>query len=193
MTVRRRLRGWLGVGLASAACLLAACGPANDRPRSGAIPGGRTAAAPPGVPPTLSASDSLTMRALPSPSPGMPSAAGTPMPLPSPSAAPAPSSSPVASPPIVRTIAPAANAHVPSGPVSLSAVLIGRGADLASASMLVDGADAGATIDKRSAREWTIRAGGSFDGGTHSARVMVRDASGGAGGFTWQFSVGDVQ
>ncbi|GAC1314317.1 MAG: hypothetical protein NVSMB2_03570 [Chloroflexota bacterium] len=76
--------------------------------------------------------------------------------------------------------------------LSLSAVLVGRGADLASATMAVDGADARAVVDKRSPRDWTIRAGGTFESGTHAARVQVRDASGGAGGFAWQFSVGHL-
>jgi hypothetical protein len=92
----------------------------------------------------------------------------------------------------VRTISPAASAHVPSGPsVTVSAVLVGRGADLASASLSVDGADTGARIEKRSAREWSILASQGLGAGTHTARVLVRDASGNNGGFTWQFVVGE--
>jgi hypothetical protein len=98
----------------------------------------------------------------------------------------------VAAPPIVRTIVPSVNGHVPAGsPVTLSAVLVGRGADLASASLSADGADAGAQIDKRSPRDWTIHTNQTLANGTHTARVLVRDASGLAGGFTWQFVVGD--
>ena len=161
----------------------AACGPANERPVSGAIPGSRTAPTPPGVPPTLSPSDALRFRALPSSSPGVPAAIANP----SPSASP----SPVAAPPIVRTIAPSANGHVPAGAVTLSAILVGRGADLAAASLTINGADAAAQIDKRSAREWSIHTSQPLATGTHTARVMVRDSSGVAGGFTWQFVVGD--
>lgn len=178
---------------ATLVCLVAACGPAIDRPASGAVPGRGAAPTAAGVPPTLTASESLTMHALPSPSPAVAVVGGTA--IPSPSRSPAVSSaspSTVAAPPIVRTISPAANAKVPPGAVSLSAVLVGRGADLASASMAVDGADAGAVIDKRSPRDWMIRAGGTFESGRHAARVQVRDASGAAGGFTWQFSVGDL-
>jgi hypothetical protein len=92
----------------------------------------------------------------------------------------------------VRTIVPSANGHVPAGgPVTLSAVLVGRTADLASASLSVNGADAGAQIDKRTPRDWTIHASQSLGNGTHTVRVLVRDASGAAGGFTWQFVVGD--
>jgi hypothetical protein len=98
----------------------------------------------------------------------------------------------VAAPPIVRTIVPGANGHVPAGDaVTLSAVLVGRGADLATASMQLNGADAGAQIDKRTPREWTIHASQKLANGTYTARVLVRDASGLAGGFTWQFMVGD--
>jgi hypothetical protein len=72
-------------------------------------------------------------------------------------------------------------------------VLIGRGADLATASLSVNGADAGAQIDKRSARDWTIHTSQTLPSGTHTVRVLVRDASGAAGGFTWQFVVGEPQ
>jgi hypothetical protein len=74
--------------------------------------------------------------------------------------------------------------------VTLSAVLVGRTADLASASLSVNGADAGAQIDKRDARDWTIHASQSLPDGTHTVRVLVRDTSGTSGGFTWQFVVG---
>jgi hypothetical protein len=94
----------------------------------------------------------------------------------------------------VRTIVPSANGHVPAGgPVTLSAVLVGRGADLASASLAVNGADAGAQIDKRTPRDWTIHTSQTLTSGTHTARVLVRDTSGAAGGFTWQFVVGDAE
>src|SRR5262249_19779403 len=136
--------------------LATACGPANDRPVRGAVPGSAAPTAP-GLPPTLAASDALRQRALPSPSVAVaePSSGASPV---VPSAVPAAAASPsaavspsaVAAPPIVRTIVPGANGHVPAGgPVTLSAVLIGRGADLASASLSVNGADAGAQIDKR--------------------------------------------
>jgi hypothetical protein len=90
----------------------------------------------------------------------------------------------------MRTIVPGADGHVASGSVNLSAVLIGRGADLASASMTVNGADTGAQIDKRTSRDWTIHSVQNLPNGTHTARVLVRDVSGAAGGFTWKFSVG---
>ena len=118
---------------------------------------------------------------LPAPSPGLPA---SPQPFASPSPAPAP--------PIVRTIAPGANVHIPAGgPVTISAVLIGRGADLASASLALNGAEAGAQIDKRSPREWGIHAAQVLPPGTYTARVLVRDAGGSPGGFTWSFSVGE--
>jgi hypothetical protein len=171
-----------------AACLLsvAACAPANERPLRGAVPGSE-APTPPGAPPTLAPSDALRLRALPtpqvvaqpSPSPGVATLSASPSP------------SQVAAPPIVRTIVPSANGHVPAGaPVTLSAVLVGRSADLASASLSVNGADAGAQIDKRSPRDWTIHTSQNFSNGTQTVRVLVRDASGAAGGFTWQFVVG---
>src|SRR5438270_4821596 len=120
--------------LAGLLVLLLSCGPAIDRPVRGAVP--RTEAPPQstsaGVPPTLAPS----FRPLPSPSPAVqagPSAVASP--------------TVVAAPPIVRTIAPVANAHVPvGGAVTVSAVLVGRGADLASASLTINGADTGAQI-----------------------------------------------
>jgi hypothetical protein len=167
-----------------AALSLASCAPANERPVRGAVPGSEAAPTPPGVPPTLTASEALRFKPLPPPSPGVAA---------SPSASPVASPSAVAAPPIVRTIAPSANGRVPAGaPVTLSAVLVGRGADLASASLTVNGADAGAQIDKRNPREWSIHTSQTLGAGTHTARVLVRDASGGAGGFTWQFAVGDA-
>jgi outer membrane lipoprotein SlyB len=100
----------------------------------------------------------------------------------------------VAAPPIVRTIVPTSGGHVPSGqPVTLSAVLVGRGADLSAASMAVNGADAGAQIDKRTPRDWTIHAIQKLNNGTYTVRVLVRDATGVAGGFTWQIVVGDEE
>jgi hypothetical protein len=166
---------------------LAACGPANERPVRGAVPGNDAKPTQPGLPPTLSASEAL--RPLPSPSPAVagasnPSAGASPSPVASPSV--------VAAPPIVRTIAPGADAHLPAGaPVALSAVLVGRGADLASASLAVNGADSGAQIDKRSPREWTIHTSQALPPGAHTVRVLVRDANGAAGGFTWHFLVGE--
>ena len=81
---------------------------------------------------------------------------------------------------------------MPAGaPVTLSAVLVGRGADLATTSLAIDGADSGAAIDKRTAREWTIHTTRSLQPGPHTARVLVRDADGSNGGFTWQFTVGE--
>jgi hypothetical protein len=166
---------------------VASCAPANERPQHGALPGSEAPAAPPGVPPTLTPSDALRFRSLPAPSPGV--ASGS---VPSPSAVAVASPSAVAAPPIVRTIAPSANGHVPAdAPVALSAVLVGRGADLETASLTVNGADARAQIDKRTAREWSIHTSQKLAAGTHTAKVFVRDASGAAGGFTWQFAVGD--
>jgi len=168
-----------------AALVVASCAPANERPLHGAVPGTEAAPTPAGVPPTLTASDALRLRPLPVPSPGID---------PSPSAVAAVVASPsaVAAPPIVRTIAPTANGHVPAdSPVTLSAVLVGRGADLATASLAVNGTDAGAQIDKRTPREWSIHTSQKLAAGTHTAKVQVRDASGAAGGFTWQFAVGD--
>jgi hypothetical protein len=170
--------------------LTVACAPANERPVRGAVPGSE-APTPPGVPPTLTASDALRLRSLQTPAAAI-SASPSPQPSPAVSASPAPSASAVAAPPIVRTIVPGANGHVPAGePVTLSAVLIGRGADLSSASLSVNGADAGAQIDKRSPRDWTIHASQNLAHGPYTVRVFVRDASGAAGGFTWQIMVGD--
>ncbi len=170
----------------SAACLLAAaCAPANERPLHGAQPGSEAPTPIPGVPPTLVPSSAF--RALPTPQ-----VVPSPQPSPGLSISPQPSASVVAARPIVRTIAPTQNSHVPGGaPVTLSAVLVGRGADLATASLLVNGADAGAQIDKRTARDWTIHTSRTLANGTNTVRVFVRDASGQDGGFTWQFVVGE--
>ena len=177
------------IAAALALVLVSACAPANERPLHGAQPGSPPPTAP-GVPPTLVPSDALRQRQLPTVEP----AQVQPSPGISPSMQPSPSPSVVAAPPIVRTIVPGANGHVPSaGPVTLSAVLVGRGADLASASLSVNGADAGAQIDKRSPRDWTIRASQTLPAGTHTVRVLVRDASGAAGGFTWQITVGEPE
>jgi hypothetical protein len=166
-----------------AALALASCAPANERPLRGAVPGSDAAPTPPGVPPTLTASDALRFKPLPVPSPGIAS---------SPSASPVASPSVVVAAPIVRTIVPSANGRVAAGgPVTLSAVLVGRGADLASASLSINGADSGAQIDKKSAREWTIHTSQSLGTGMQTARVLVRDSGGGSGGFTWQFAVGE--
>ena len=148
--------------------LVAGCRPAIDRPAHGAAPGSEAADATSGVPPTLQPSEALRFRVLPTPSPGL---TLSPSPIASPSA--------VAAPPIVRTLAPSPNSTAPAGaPTTVSAVLIGRGSDLASASLSVNGADSGASIDKRSAREWSIHASQKLAPGTYSARVQVRDASG---------------
>jgi hypothetical protein len=191
-------RRHLALLAATLVALTVGCSPAIDRPLRGAIPGSPPPTVP-GLPPTLVASDALR-RVVASPSPGeaaqpSPSAAvvqASPSPVaePSPGATAAPSPSVVAAPPIVRTIVPGANGHVPAGgPVSLSAVLVGRGADLESASLSADGADAGAQIDKRSPRDWTIHASPRLGSGSHTVRVLVHDTSGLSGGFTWQITV----
>jgi hypothetical protein len=173
--------------LAALAVAALSCAPANERPMHGAQPGSEVAPAPPGVPPTLTPSDALRLRALP-----VPSSAPSPGLVASPSPAAVASPSVAAAPPIVRTIAPSAGGHLPAdAPVTLSAVLVGRGADLATATLTVNGADAGAQIDKRTPREWSIHTSQKLTAGTHTAKVLVRDASGAAGGFTWQFAVGD--
>ncbi len=173
---------------AAALALLTACAPANERPLSGARPGSQ-APTPPGVPPTLAPSDTLRQRQLPTAQPAQPQP--SPGLNPSPSVQPSPSVVAHA-PPIVRTIVPGANSHVPSGgPITLSAVLVGRSADLVSASLSVNGADAGAQIDKRSPRDWTIHASQTLATGTHTVKVLVRDTSGASGGFTWQITAGE--
>jgi hypothetical protein len=189
--VQSRTARLLAIAVAGVVALaLASCGPANDRPLSGALPGSE-ARTPVGAPPTLTASQGLPVRATAAPSP---SAAPSPGLDPSPSPEALASPSAVAAPPIVRTIAPGANGHVPAGaPVAVSAVLVGRGADLASASLSVNGADMGAQIDKHTAREWSIHASQTLGIGSYTAKVLVRDASGAAGGFTWQFLVGDEE
>lgn len=191
------LRRAMGGALLSLA-LLVGCGRAIDRPLHGAPAGGGDAGTPgPGVPPTLAPSSALRFRPLPAPSPGIPAPSPSPgLPAPSPGlpASPQPfaSPSPAPAPPIVRTIAPAANSRVPAGePVTISGILIGRGADLASASLTLNGADAGAQIDKRSPRQWSIHAAQVLPPGTYTARVLVRDAGGSPGGFTWTFRVGE--
>ena len=189
MSGTRRRYAWLVV-----ACVLtaAACAPANERPVRGAVPGSE-GPTPPGVPPTLTASDALRLHSLATPSPdAQVQAAPSPGIGASPSAIASPSA--VASPPIVRTIVPTSGGHVPSGqPVMLSAVLVGRSADLSSASLAVNGADAGAQIDKRTPRDWTIHVSQKLNNGTYTVKVLVRDASGGAGGFTWQIVVGEEE
>jgi hypothetical protein len=168
-----------------ALAFVAGCGRAIDRPLHGAAPGSEAPNATSAVPPTLQPSEVLRFRPLPTPSPGI-----SLSPSPSPIAVASPSPAPA--PPIVRTIAPAPNTSAPTGaPVTVSAVLVGRGADLSTASLTVNGADAGAAIDKRSAREWSIHATQAFGPGAYTARVLVRDESGANGGFTWQFTVGD--
>jgi hypothetical protein len=187
--IRRRgpVRALLAAALLALLVASAACGRPLDRPIRGASPGSDPAPTV-GVPPTLAPSEDPRFRALPTPSPGIAASSPSPSPIASPSA------SAVPAPPIVRTIAPANNGRVPAGaPVAVSAVLVGRGADLASASLQVDGADTGAQIDRRTPREWTIRASRALEPGAHTARVQVRDASGAAGGFTWRFTVGDDQ
>lgn len=171
--------------LAVTAVCAVGCGPASERPVRGAVPGRDPAPTQPGLPPTLTPSETLRFKTLPTPSPAV---GGDAAPAPSAIASP----SVVAAPPIVRTIAPADKTHVPAGsPVTLSAILVGRGADLATASLAADGADSGATIDKRSAREWTIHTTRALPPGPHTARVYVRDSSGAVGGFTWHFTVGE--
>src|SRR6266851_8002414 len=153
--------------LAALTLALASCAPANERPLRGAGPG-TVAPTPPGVPPTLSPSETLRLRALATP------AVVQQQPSPGVNSSPVASPSAVASPPIVRTIAPSNNARVPAtDPVALSAVLVGRTADLASASLSVNGADAGAQIDKRSPRDWTIHSSQKLANGTYTVRVLV--------------------
>jgi hypothetical protein len=168
-------RQWTLPALALLLLAVVACGRAIDRPLRGAAPG-TEAPATAGVPPTLQPSEALRFKPLPSPSPAA-------SPVASPSAQPAP--------PIVRTIAPANGAKLPADtPATISAVLVGRTADLKEASLTIDGADASPQIDKRTAREWTIHTTRLLPAGHYTARVLVVDGTGTRGGFTWQFDAG---
>ncbi len=77
--------------------------------------------------------------------------------------------------------------------MTVSAVLVGRGADLATATLAIDGADVAPSTAKTNPRQWTVVASPALAPGAHTARVFVRDAAGGVGGFTWQFMVGSPQ
>lgn len=177
-----RLPSLLAAGLLATLAGGAACAPATDRPVRGALPGIDYPTPTAAVPPTLAAGSDLRFRVLPNPSPGL---AASPF--------PSPSASPVAgAPPIVRSIQPPQGASVPLGaPLSVSAVLVGRGADLASASLVVDAVEQPAQIDRTDPRTWTVRTTlPAPAAGVHTARVSVRDSANAAGGFTWQFVVG---
>src|SRR5260370_40118164 len=108
MPIERRWSAWLAAALL---LVSAACAPANERPVRGAVPGSEPPT-PPGVPPTLTSSDTQRLRALATPSPA---AGQQPQPSPGLVASPAASPSAVAAPPIVRTIVPANGGHVPAG------------------------------------------------------------------------------
>ncbi len=158
--------------------LLVACGRANDRPVRGALPATATDVPPTeGIPPTLQPSDALRFRPLPSPSPGV-------------SASPAASPSAQPLPPIVRTINPPNGGKVqPGAPTTITATLVGRTADLQTATLTVNNAELGAQIDKRTTRDWTIHTTQTLPVGHYTARVLVVDSSGTRGGFTWQFDI----
>lgn len=158
--------------------LAAACSPASDRPLQGAVPG-TSGAATSFLPPTLAPAMS---DATPSPAA---SAAVSPQASPSPVA----TSNEATASPIIRTLAPAPGSQASGGSVTVSAVLLGRGSDLASADLTVDGAPAGAQIDRTSPREWTIAATQVLAAGSHTAHATVAQESGEAAGFSWTFSV----
>ena len=141
--------------------------------------------------PTATGQSTPTSASQPSPT-GPSQSTPTSASQPSPAATAAAGASPTgpSQPPIVRTIAPTAGAQVDAGaPVTVSAVLVGRGADLADASLTIDGAPAG-SIDKQAARQWAISGSQALAPGPHTARVLVTDANGVRGGYTWQFTVG---
>jgi len=200
---RRLVLRFLPLPLALA--LLLGCGRPADRPARGAAPGGSGDAPTSAVPPTLAVSDDRLRPPLilspgpePVPSPAeaapnvVPDVSPSPSPSPNPAVAASSAASPAASvlPPIVRTITPADGTSAPAGaPVVVSAVLVGRGTDLADAVLTIDGVAIGA-VDQQSPRQWTIRASQLLPPGQHTARVIVNDAGGGRGGFTWRFTVG---
>lgn len=169
-------------GVIACTLLLLGCSPARERPLRGAAPGLDYPTPTPALPPTLVPGSELRFVGLPVPSPGL---------SPGPSSTPYASPSPGAAPPIVRTIQPAANTQLAGGaPVPVSATLVGRGADLSTATLSVDGADVGARIERANARQWTISASQPFADGSHKVVVRVTDSMGGVGGFSWQFSTG---
>lgn len=162
------------------AILVAGCAPAIERPRSGALPGVEFPTPTAGVPPTLTIAGDPRFRGLPSPSPGV---AASPSAVPSPVAA--------GRPPIVLGLVPANGGAVGAGgPVAVSAGLVGRENDLATASLFVDGAEVPASVERADPRRWTIRATLPLPAGQHSARVLVEDAARVRAGFTWRFYVG---
>lgn len=181
-----RLVAGVGVVLLLA---LVGCAPATTRPARGAQPGVEAPTPTPALPPTLTVADPR-FRGLSTPAPGT-----TPgvRPSPSPGIAASPSPSPNALPPIVRSIAPAGGNTLPVGvPVRVQAVLVGRGADLSSVNLAVNGQELPADGDRTNPRQWTVGANASLDPGLHTARVIVLDSTGARGGFTWQFTVGET-
>ena len=155
--------------------LTLSCARPIDRPLEGAPPL-RPGEAPSGrgsdVPPTLSAP--------------------APTPIASPPAAvfasPSPSPQPVARNPILGGLIPAPNAQIPAGPVSIGA-RISASADLASASLVLNGTQVQPQVSAQDARTWLITYTSRLDVGRQVVRLSAADRDGRLGGYTWEFDV----
>jgi hypothetical protein len=159
--------------------VLLACSRPVDRPQQGAAPGS-SGRAPDlrgvDVPPTLSPPQLTASVVAPSPILVVALAA---------------SPSPVAGRnPIISGLAPGQDANVPPGPVTVSA-RVAASADLSEASLSLNGAPVQSRVAAAGPLLWQVTYSGDLAAGTYAAQINARDRDGRAGGFRWQFTVGN--
>ena len=160
--------------------LLLACGRPADRPLEGAPPvrEGQTPVVRSSEPPPTLAAVVLSQPASSLPQPLVAVAA-------SPVASPSPSLGRV---PIISGLLPGQNSVVSPGAVTIAARISGD-ADLAEASLTVDGASVRPTISRSTPRTWVLSYTARLETGKHEARLNARDLDGRVGGYGWEFNV----
>ena len=113
-----------------------------------------------------------------------------PVPSPMVPVAPTPSPSPAlaARAPILSGLAPAPDAQVPHGPVSIAARIAGS-VELVEVALVLDGAAVQPKITPQDPRTWLVAYTDQLEVGKHAVQLNARDRDGRAGGYRWQFEV----
>ena len=108
-------------------------------------------------------------------------------------ASPIPSPTAAGRNPILSGLAPAPDAQIPPGAVSIGA-RISASSELSEVAVILDGATVQPRITTFDAKNWGIAYTSKLEAGKHEVHLNAKDSDGRAGGYRWQFEVeGPVQ
>jgi hypothetical protein len=165
--------------LAALLAVLMGCSRPTDRPQQGAAPGSGRA-------PDLRGVDVPATLSPPQLTAGV--AAPSPVVVVALTASPSPAIA--GRNPIISGLAPGQDATVPPGPVTISA-RVAASSELSEASLSLNGAPVQSRVAAAGPLIWQVSYSGDLAAGTYAAQINARDRDGRAGGFRWQFTVGN--